>query len=132
VFNDENLSEAENRIHFVGFTGDCVCNSVIASVLVEDKEREDRSSVASTEILTLTEVLEEEVFAEYAKVIFRDSICKLDIAILEDLSARVDTTAELLISCGTEVVVPSSIGIVAVSLVLGSIIKDIRKEVFAL
>jgi len=132
VFNDENLSEAENRIHFVGFTGDCVCNSVIASVLVEDKEREDRSSVASTEILTLTEVLEEGVFVESAKVIFRDSVCKLDTARLEDLSARVDTTAELLISCGTEVVVPSSIGIVAVSLVLGSIIKDIRKEVFAL
>lgn len=99
---------------------------------MEDKEREDRSSVASTEILTLTEVLEEGVFVESAKVIFRDSVCKLDTARLEDLSARVDTTAELLIPCGTEVVVPSSIGIVAVSLVLGSIIKDIRKEVFAL
>ena len=110
------------------FTGDWVSNSVIVTALehVEDREREDKSSVANTEMLALTEVAEEKIFVESAKDIFRDSVCKLDIAKLENRSTRVDTMAELLISCGTEVVVPSSIEIVAVSLVPGSVAKEIR------
>ena len=46
-----------------------------------------------------------------------------------DLSARVDKTAELLISCGTEIVVPSSKEIDAESLEL--YVEDIREEFFA-
>lgn len=118
MFNDENVSEVENGIQFVGFIRDVESNSVIVSGFVEDEEREDMFSVACVEIRTFTEVLEEKVFVESAKVILRDSVNKLDIAKLEDLSARVDTTAELLISCGTKIVVPS----------LELYVEDIREE----
>ena len=135
MFNDENLVEVENGIQFVGFTGDSVSISVTITALelAEDKEREDRSSVANTEMLTLTEfVREKKVFVESPKLILRDSVSKLDIAKLENLLTRVDKTVGLLISCGTKEVVPSSIEIVAVSLDPGSIAKDIRNDVFAL
>ena len=119
MFNDENVSEVENGIQFVGFIMDFESDSVVVSRFVEDKEREDMFSVACMEILTFTEVLEEKVFVE--SVIFRDSVNKLDIAKLEDLSAIVDTTAEFLIACGAEIVVPS----------LELSVEDIREEFFA-
>lgn len=125
----------------MGFTGESVSNSVFVSAFVVDEEREDRFLVACTEILKLTEVLETNVFVEFAKYICKDSVWKLDTAKLEDLSARadtaaelltsVDTLAELIISCGTEAVASSSMEIVAVSLELCSVVKYITKEFFA-
>lgn len=115
MFNDKYVSEVENGIHFVGFVEDFDSNSVIVSGLVEDEEREVIFSVACMEILTFTEVLEEKVFVESAKVILRDSVNTVDIAKLEDLLARI---------------VPSSKEIDAESLEL--YVKDIRKEFFAL
>lgn len=137
----ENISEVENGIQFVGFTGESVSNSVFVSSFVEDEEREDRSLVACKEILKLREVLGTKVFVEFAKYIWKDSVWKLDTAKLEDLSARADTAAEfltsadtpaeLIISCGTEAVASSSMEIVAVSLELCSVVKYITKEFFA-
>lgn len=134
----ENVSEVEDGIQFVGFTGESVSKYVFVSAFVEDEEREDRSLVACTEILKLTEVLGTKVFVEFAKYICKDSVWKLDTAKLEDLSARaaaellttVDTPAELIISCGTEAVASSSMEIVAVSLELCSVVKYITKEFF--
>ena len=114
MINDEYVSEVENGIHFVGFIEDFESNSVIVSGLVEDEEREVMFSVVCMEILTFTEVLEEKVFVESAKVILGDSVNTLDIAKLEDLLARI---------------VPSSKEIDAESLEL--YVKDIRKEFFA-
>lgn len=129
MFNDENLSEVENGIQFVGFIRDVECNSVIVSGFAEGEEREDMFSVACMEILTFTEALEEKAFVESAKAFVWDSVTKLDIAKLEDFSVRVDTTAELLISCSTEIVVPSSREIDTES--LERYVEDIREEFFA-
>lgn len=129
MFNDENLSEVENGIQFAGFIRDVEGNSVIVSGFAEGEEREDMFSVACMEILTFTEALEEKAFVESAKAFVWDSVTKLDIAKLEDFSVRVDTTAELLISCSTEIVVPSSREIDAES--LERYVEDIREEFFA-